>query len=118
MCDYVIRNETMDMAEIMPGGSGPVIHNAYCPRPSAFWVQSVMSTHNMHCCAQHLARIVREIETISRTYDLLDSNNNGNPGPDMRFLRKDSRTGNTNRITREESNYAHVTVKPVRVKGN
>jgi hypothetical protein len=105
MCDYRFPN--------VPADLGPSY--GYCDRPSAFWVQSLLSTHNSHACPQHLARIVREIEKEAAKYNILRTENT--EGPDMRFLRVDSRTGQSQRITREESNYALVTVKTYTPKG-
>lgn len=98
MCDY-LHTIILD---------GEPIRRA-CQRASAFWVQSLLSTHNSHACAHHLPRIVREIEKCAAQFDILKP---GTRTPDMRYARTDRKDGQSGRITREESNYARVTVKP------
>lgn len=109
MCDYVMRQETIDYAEYMPAGSGTGTHNVYCERAAQFWVQSLLSAHNMHACPHHLPRIVREVEEEARKFDLCASNTEG---PDMRYARTEFDGTVSSRVTRESSNYARVTVKP------
>ena len=105
MCDYVVRQEPIDMAEYMPAGSGKQMHNVYCSRTPQFWVQSLLSQHNSHVCSHHLARTVRDIEKEARKYDLMVV---GEEEPDPRY----SRGYGGKRMTREQANYARVTVKP------
>lgn len=110
MCDYS-RAVEIDSAEIMPAGTGKLTHNVYCQRASQFWVQSLTSHHNMHACAQHLARIVREVEKGAKKYDILDPAHIGEEGYHPHYVRSEQR------MTRKEGNYAHVTVKPYAPKG-
>lgn len=106
MCDYVMRQETIDYAEYMPAGTGTGTHNVYCERAPQFWVQSLLSTHNSHACPHHLARIVREIEEAARQFDITTVDRK----PDARYSR-DSQMLKVG-MTKEQSNYARVTVKP------
>ena len=83
---------------------------SFCKRAPQFWVQSLLSTHNSLVCAHHLARTVRDIEQEARKFDLCVV---GEDAPDMRYLRKDGHDGKiSQRVTREHSNWARVTVKP------
>jgi hypothetical protein len=109
MCDYVIRQETIDYAEYMPAGSGQGTHNVYCQRAPQFWVQSTISQHNSHACSHHLARIVREIEEAARPFDVLAPI--GTPEPDVRYALSGA-LGVIKRMTPSSANYARVTVKP------
>lgn len=109
MCDYVIRQESIDMAEYMPAGSGQTMHNVYCQRAPRFWVQSTISAHNSHACAHHLARIVREIEQAARPFDIYAPGNT--PEPDIRYALSNS-LGVVKRIPPSDANCALVTVKP------
>lgn len=113
MCDHILRTESVDLAEIMPGSWGPTTYNVYCQRASQFWVQSLLSTHNSHACAHHLARIVRDIEAEAKKFDLCAVNPPNTEGPDMRYARTEGPEGKlSSRVTRESSNWARVTVKP------
>ena len=111
MCDYVIRQEPIAAAEIMPAGTGTLTHNVYCQRASQFWVQSLTSTHNMHACPHHLARIVREIEKCAREYDILSPDYLGTENLHPAYVRVGQST------TRRVANYARVTVKTYTPKG-
>lgn len=79
----------------------------FCDRASAFWVQSLLSTHNMHSCPQHLARIVREIEARAWEHDITNPNRIEDPHP--AYVRDGKRV----MLTMPKSNYARVTVKPI-----
>jgi hypothetical protein len=80
----------------------------FCTRTPHFWVQSTLSTHNMHSCPHHLARIVREVESAAKTFDLLK---NMQTAPDVRYRRDDHPGTSTHRMTTRSANYAYVTVK-------
>lgn len=108
MCDYILRQEPIDMAEYMPAGSGKAPHNVYCQRASQFWVQSTISAHNSHACAHHLARIVREIEEAARPFDIMAPPNT--PEPDYRYATR-TKGPHFKMITPADANGARVTVK-------
>lgn len=78
----------------------------FCKRASRFWVQSLLSTHNQHCCPQHLPRIVNEIDQAARGHEITSPDRLGEVNPHY------VRDGKAFRITSRESNYARVTVKP------
>ena len=83
----------------------------YCQRASQFWVQSLLSTHNMHACPHHLARIVREVEKEARLFDLNHKDSRPD-GTDKRFRKYGTHPDDDGRrLTGEEANYARVTVK-------
>jgi hypothetical protein len=122
MCDYSTPVQ-IDLAEIMPGSSGPTTHNEYCKRASQFWVQSLTSTHNMHACAHHLVRIVREIEKCAQQYDVLhpdfigDARNPLYIRPPRKITANGKSWTASESLTRDSANYARVTVKPYISKG-
>lgn len=123
MCDYVVRTETLPMAEIMPAGTGNTEHRIYCQRPGTFWVQSLVSTHSLTACPSHLARIVREVEKAAREYDILHPNYIGQENVKeyyVRPARKVTAGGKewtvSESVTRGSSNYARVTVKLINGK--
>ena len=114
MCDYVLREEKIDIAEIMPGEWGPTTQRIYCKRKSTFWVQSLLSTHNMHACPHHLARIVREIDSLAAEYDIAAPESTPG-GTDKRYRKFGTHPDDDGRrMTDRDANYARVTVKPHR----
>ena len=118
MCDYSTPRK-VPAAEFMPAGTGTLTHNEYCQRASQFWVQSTISSHNMHACPHHLARIVREVEEMARPFDIMCPP--GTPEPDMRYAQYGYGDGQTEhkvkRMTPKDANGARVTVKPYAPKG-
>lgn len=107
MCDY--KFPAGDTRYIDPE------NQHYCQRAPQFWVQSLLSTHNSHACAHHLARIVREIEAEACKFDLCAT---GKEAPDLRYVRRERDGKVSSRVTREHSNWARVTVKPYTRKAN
>lgn len=83
-----------------------------CKRPTTFWVQSLLSTHNALTCSNHLTRTIREIEREAQKYDVMRRQDTADPDP--RYSRDGYRTEgkSTLLVTKQESNYARVTVKP------
>jgi hypothetical protein len=86
----------------------------FCSRSSAFWVQSTISTHNMHSCPHHLARIVREIEEAASPFRI---GYIGEREADMRYAKtKHMDKGAAIHVERmfppNAANGAIVTVKP------
>ena len=110
MCEYS-TDYTYPAVKDMP----ETTERVYCKRASQFWVQSTISSHNMHACAHHLARIVRSIEEAARPFDILCPP--GTPEPDMRYARRDRVDGQIKRVTHGAANGARVTVKPYTPKG-
>lgn len=90
-------------------------HGPYCQRKPQFWVQSTVSAHNVHACAQHLARMVRVIEERAKPFQL------GYRGPlkaDGRYSIRKSGDAHwpadtvIHRLPHSDANGALVTVKP------
>ena len=79
----------------------------FCERRNAFWVQSLLSTHNQHACPHHLARIVAEVEDMAYRHDITNPQRDDRPHPAY------VRDGKPARLTSPDANYARVTVKPM-----
>jgi hypothetical protein len=109
MCDY---------QTLIPTTDGSPVKTRYCQRAAQFWVQSLMSTHNMLACTHHLARIIRHVEAEAAKYDIMRSQDTAAEYPDGGDSRYTKPDGRRLRMTKEDSNYARVTVKPYTRKGN
>ena len=107
MCDYS-NDYTYPAVKDMP----KTTERVYCKRAPQFWVQSLLSAHNMHACAHHLARIVREIDDEAKKFDIGHLSSRAGQ-TDKRYRRFGTHPDDDGRrMTNRDSNYARVTVKP------
>lgn len=104
MCDYRYPDPKITAADGV--GTLATTQWKYCQRAPQFWVQSTISSHNMHACPHHLARIVRWVEEAARPFDIMCPPDT--PEPDGRYAVE----GKLKRMTPHQANSARVTVKP------
>lgn len=102
MCDYNSITGTTD---------GSPVQSHFCPRQSMFWVQATVTTHNMHACTHHLARIVRDVESTSKAAIQRQKDGEKVPSSYFQWIVKDGKRY-PRLFPREEHNWAYVTVKP------